>query len=77
MPRNMGNADRAVRTFLVAPLLVVAGLLVGASSVLGIVCFVLAAVMVLTSAVGFCPLYAPFGIDTCKTKAQRPTTQAP
>ncbi len=77
MPHNMGNADRAVRAFLVAPLLVVLGLVVGASSVLGIVCFVLAAVMVLTSAVGFCPLYAPLGISTCKTRPQKPTTQAP
>ena len=70
MKHNMGNADRVVRTFIVAPLLVIAGFLVGASSVLGIVLFVLAAVMVGTSAIGFCPLYAPLGLNTCKTKPQ-------
>lgn len=68
MGHNMGNTDRAIRTFLVAPLLVVLGVVVGASGVLGIICFVLAAVMVGTSAVGFCPLYAPLGLSTCPKK---------
>ena len=34
--------------------------------VLGVVLVVLAAVFVLTSLISFCPLYAPFGISTCK-----------
>jgi hypothetical protein len=68
MSHNMGNADRAVRAFLIAPLLIVLGVVAGASSVLGIVLFVLAAVMLATSAIGFCPLYAPFGLNTCRTK---------
>lgn len=65
MRHNMGNKDRAIRAFLVAPLLVVLGVVVGASSVLGIVCFVLAGVMAVTSAVGSCPLYKPLGLNTC------------
>jgi len=38
------------------------------SGTLGIVLLVAAAIFVLTSLVGFCPLYAPFGISTCKKK---------
>jgi hypothetical protein len=37
---------------------------------LGIVLLVLAGVFVLTSAIGFCPLYAIFGISTCPAKKQ-------
>ncbi|WP_094766821.1 YgaP family membrane protein [Pseudozobellia thermophila] len=33
---------------------------------LGIVLLVLAAVFLLTAFVGFCPLYLPFGLSTCK-----------
>ena len=36
---------------------------------LGIVLFVVAAVMLVTAAVGFCPLYRLFGISTCKVPA--------
>jgi hypothetical protein len=35
---------------------------------IGLVLVVLAGVFVLTSLVGFCPLYAPFGISTCPAK---------
>ena len=65
MKRNMSNADRIVR-LLVAALfayLYFGGIVTGT---LGIVLLVLGAVFVLTSLVSFCPLYAPFGISTCK-----------
>jgi hypothetical protein len=35
---------------------------------LGIVLLALAGIFVLTSLISFCPLYAPFGINTCKKK---------
>jgi hypothetical protein len=35
---------------------------------LGIVLLVLAVVFMLTSLVSFCPLYAPFGFNTCSIK---------
>lgn len=63
MKHNTGNADRAVRVVL-AVIFAVAGIALGGT--LGIVCFVLAAVMLVTAAVGFCPLYRLVGIDTCK-----------
>ena len=37
---------------------------------LGIVLLVLAGIFVLTSLIGFCPLYYPFGISTCKKSDQ-------
>lgn len=63
MKPNMGTVDRVVRVLLA---LVVAGLIATGtvSGVLAIVLGVLAAVFVLTSMIGFCPLYLPFGIST-------------
>jgi DUF2892 family protein len=70
MKRNMGTLDRIVRTVVIAPVLVVLGVLVfEVGSVLSIVAFALAGIMLATSAVGFCPLYAPFGLSTCPRHA--------
>jgi hypothetical protein len=65
MIRNMGTADRAIRAFVVAPLLVVVALATEAASVLGGVLLALAAVMLLTAATGHCPLYRLVGLSTC------------
>lgn len=65
MTKNMGTTDRVLRTFVVAPALVVLGVVLGPTAVVSWVLYALAAVMVLTSSVSFCPLYAPFGIRTC------------
>jgi Na+(H+)/acetate symporter ActP len=65
MKKNMGTADRVLRTILavVVAILYFAGQISGTAAViLGI----LAVIFLLTSAVGFCPLYAPFGISTMK-----------
>lgn len=66
MKKNMGNADRIIRSVIavVVAALYFADVITGT---LGIVLMVLAAVFLLTSLVSFCPLYAPFGIKTCKT----------
>lgn len=65
MKVNMGAMDRKVRLGIGA-VAVIAGiaLLVGGSTVLGIVALVVAAVMVATSRAGYCPLYAPIGFST-------------
>ena len=66
MKRNMGRVDRLLRAFVVAPVLIVlSASLFGVGSVLGIVALVFASVTLVTSAVGFCPAYTPFGISTC------------
>ena len=64
----MGSADRAIRLIIAA----IIGILYFTNVIpgtLGIVLMVLAGVFVMTSLVSFCPLYAPFGISTCKVKA--------
>jgi len=64
MKKNMGTADRTIRTILavVFAVLYFTNVITGT---LGIVLMVLAAVFLLTSLVSFCPLYAPFGLKTC------------
>ncbi|MDI9258280.1 YgaP family membrane protein [Flavobacterium sedimenticola] len=67
MKKNMGTADRGIRVILAA----VFAYLYFSGTVTGTVSYVLlafAAVFVLTSLVGFCPLYPLLGINTCKTK---------
>jgi Protein of unknown function (DUF2892) len=64
MFRNMSNLDRGLRTFVVAPVAIVLAFVAGAGSIGGLVLFALAAIMLGTSAVGFCPLSRLFHIDT-------------
>lgn len=63
----MGSTDKIIR-FVLAALFVILYFTNVVSGVLGIILLVLAGVFVLTSLVSFCPLYAPFGLSTCKTK---------
>lgn len=67
MKKNMGTADRVIRVLIAAVIAVLffMGIVEGT---LGIVLLVVAGIFLLTSVVSFCPLYAPFGIKTCKTK---------
>lgn len=64
MRTNMSTLDRRLRGFLVAPVAVVIGVLVGPGSIAAIVLYAVAAIMLATAAAGFCPLYALFRIDT-------------
>lgn len=69
MQKNMGGLDRGLRTALAlsAAAPIVSGVVGGWLAVLlGIV----AAAFLLTSAAGFCPLYAPFGLATCRTDGE-------
>jgi hypothetical protein len=69
MKLNMGTLDRRLRLFVLAPVLVVAGVTLGPTGIVAIVLYVLAAVMVGTSIAGSCPLYTLFGIQTCPTRS--------
>jgi hypothetical protein len=62
--KNMGSADRKVRAVVVAPLLVIVGVLAGPAGWLALVLYALAAVMWTTAAAGTCPLYRVFGLST-------------
>ena len=67
MKKNMGSIDKIIR-FVVAAVIAVLFFTDVVSGTLGIVLLVVAGIFVLTSFVSFCPLYAPFGIKTCKVK---------
>ena len=67
MKKNMGTIDKAIR-ILVAVVIVILFFINVISGTLGVVLLIIAAVFVLTSLISFCPLYIPFGIDTCKKK---------
>jgi hypothetical protein len=76
MKRNMGVTDRVVRLLLA----VAVGVLVGMKIVVGgwaIAVGVVALVFLATSIIGFCPIYEPFGIKTCKVvnRAEVASTQ--
>lgn len=71
MQKNMGTADRLIRALVLAPAAIAAALLVGPGTLGGIALLGVAVVMLATSAVGFCPLYAPFGIRTCPRESAR------
>lgn len=63
----MGTVDRAVRVVLA----IVFGIIAFTDMVeapVNYILMALGAVFLLTSLISFCPLYAPFGISTCKTK---------
>lgn len=67
MKKNMGAADKIFR-LVMAAIIAILYFTNTITGTLGILLLVLAAVFVLTSLIGFCPLYLPFGINTCKLK---------
>lgn len=67
MTKNMGSTDRSIRV-IIAVIIGVLYFMGIISGTLGLVLLVLAGIFVLTSFISFCPLYAPFGINTCKNK---------
>lgn len=64
MTKNMGNLDRAFRLIVVMAI-GIAYLMGALSGTLAIVLGVVAAAFLLTSLVGTCPAYLPFGLSTC------------
>jgi len=67
MKQNMGTIDRVIRTSLA----LVVAILYFTDNLSGLAAIILgafAAVFLLTSIVGFCPLYTVLGIKTTKSK---------
>ena len=62
MLRNMGAIDRSIRA-LVGIALVIIGVLTGLWWL-----YIIAAIMLLTSAIGICPLYMPIKLSTMTKK---------
>ncbi|MDZ4070662.1 MAG: DUF2892 domain-containing protein [Sediminibacterium sp.] len=67
MKTNMGNADRVIRVILaiVFSALYFTGTVTGTW---GTVLLVFGGVFLMVSVMGFCPLYAIFGINSCGNK---------
>jgi hypothetical protein len=65
MKNNMGGLDKIIRLILA----LIAGLLVYlevVSETVSYIILTIAAIFVITSLVGFCPLYGVLGISTCR-----------
>jgi hypothetical protein len=65
MTKNMGTADRAIR-ILIALAIAVLYFTHKISGTLAIVLEIVAIAFIVTSLVGWCPSYVPFGISTRK-----------
>jgi hypothetical protein len=65
MKKNMGSADRIIR-WLIAVIFVILYLTKVITGFWGIIMLLVALMFVVTSIFSFCPLYLPFGINTCK-----------
>jgi hypothetical protein len=67
MKKNMGSADRISRIIFA----IIIGVLYFTNAIEGTVALILGAfaiILLITSFISFCPLYAPFGFSTCKRK---------
>jgi hypothetical protein len=67
MNKNMGMIDRLIRV-IIAIVIVILYFTEVVGGLTGLILIILAAVFALTSFVGTCPLYLPFGINTLRRK---------
>ena len=67
MKKNMGNLDRVLR-IIVAMAVIALYFMHIISGPVAIVGLVLSGIFILTSFIGICPLYLPFGISTEEKK---------
>jgi hypothetical protein len=67
MKKNMGIADRIIRTFIALTIAVLyfTGIIEGT---VGIILLIVSVIFLLTSVLSFCPAYLPFGIKTCSSQ---------
>jgi hypothetical protein len=70
MKNNMGMIDRGLRILAAIAIFI---LFMGNvfSGVIATILLIIAAVLLLTSFVGFCPAYLPFGLNTCERRGKR------
>lgn len=70
MKTNMGSVDRTIRILMavVIAIFYFAGVI---SGTVAVVLLIVAGIFILTSFIGFCPLYYPFRISTHKKKTSQ------
>jgi uncharacterized membrane protein len=69
MKKNMGNVDRVLRLVAAVAVAVLIALKVFTGTLL-VVLVIVAAMFLVTSAIGFCPLYVPLRISTIPRKKE-------
>jgi hypothetical protein len=69
MKKNMGSTDKTIRV-IIALVFAVLFFTKTVQGTFGYILLAVAIVFLLTSLVGFCPLYALFGISSCKKENQ-------
>jgi hypothetical protein len=67
MKKNMGTIDRVVRGMIAVTLIILFSMGI-ISGTVGMVLIALSVIFLLTSFLGFCPLYLPFGLSTLRKK---------
>ncbi|MBK9270122.1 MAG: DUF2892 domain-containing protein [Saprospiraceae bacterium] len=67
MIKNMGSSDKSIRVIIAFTIAVLYFMNV-ITGTIAIVALILAIVFLATSFIGFCPLYYPFGFNTCSKK---------
>ena len=65
MKLNMGKTDRIIR-LIIAAVIVILYFTGQISGIAAIILGIIAVIFILTGAIGYCPLYAPFKISTRK-----------
>ena len=70
MKKNMGTLDKVIR-ILIAFVIIVLYFTHVITGTLGIVLLIVAALFILTSILGFCPAYFPFGFSTNKMEDKK------
>lgn len=70
MKKNIGTLDKAIR-ILIALVVITLYVTHVLSGTLAIVLLILSGILIVTSLLGFCPIYFPFGIQTTKKKNKR------
>ncbi|MCT4603574.1 MAG: DUF2892 domain-containing protein [Marinifilum sp.] len=70
MKKNMGTLDRILRVIVSVTLAILyfTGII---SGTIGLIVFIFACVMFLTSVIGNCPPYTLMGINTCKVNSEK------
>lgn len=67
MEKNMGSTDKTIRILIAAVILILYFVNV-ISGALGVILLIIAVIAIVTSLIGFCPLYKLLGINTNKKK---------
>jgi hypothetical protein len=70
MKKNMGATDKIIRIVaaIIFAVLYISGTVTGT---FGVVLLILGGIFLLTSLMGTCPLYMPFGVNTCSIKDKK------